>query len=142
MTSVNNLKVSFTVVREDFSVAGEASSQIKKTLSQLGIPPSIIRKVAIIAYEAEMNIVIHSWGGELILEVNPQWIKITAQDTGPGIPDIGLAMQEGFSTASDHIRELGFGAGMGLPNMKANADMFCINSQLNKGTTVEITCNY
>lgn len=130
------IKYTFEVEKDDFDRAGEASSSIKKILRQLGIDAAIIRRIAIATYEAEINIVIHSHGGEIDLQVDPSNIKITAKDKGPGIPNIDLAMQEGYSTASDKVREMGFGAGMGLPNMKKCSDEFQVKSELGKGTTI------
>lgn len=127
----------YEVAKYDFSKAGEASSGIKKILRQLGIPSEIIRRIAVATYEAEMNIIIHSQGGTLSLIITPEKIMVKAKDTGPGIEDIELAMKEGFSTASPEIREMGFGAGMGLPNMKRCADEFEIISS--KGQPTEIT---
>lgn len=122
----------------DFLAAGEASSNIKHTLQLIGFPPVIIRRVAIATYEAEMNIVIHGQNGVLKTVITPAKIEFIAQDSGPGIPDIGLAMQEGYSTAPDHIREMGFGAGMGLPNIKKCADEFVLESVSGKGTTLKV----
>lgn len=130
------IRYNFNVEKDDFDRAGEASSNIKKILRQLGIDAAIIRRVAIATYEAEINIVIHSLGGDIQLEVDPSSIKIIAKDKGPGIANIGLAMQEGYSTASDKVREMGFGAGMGLPNMKKCSDKFQVESELGKGTTI------
>lgn len=135
---MDTIKYTYEVVKDDFDRAGEASSSIKKILRQLGIDAAIIRRVAIATYEAEINIVIHSLGGVIELEIDPSTIKITAQDRGPGIANIELAMQEGYSTASDKVREMGFGAGMGLPNMKKCADHFNVESELGKGTTISI----
>jgi serine/threonine-protein kinase RsbT len=118
----------------DFVKAGEASSNIKRTLQLVGYPPQIIRRVAIAAYEAEMNIAIHAGKGVLRTTIRPDFVEIIADDCGPGIPDISLAMKEGYSTAPDHIREMGFGAGMGLPNIKRCADSFSIESVVGKGT--------
>jgi anti-sigma regulatory factor (Ser/Thr protein kinase) len=128
----------FHIKAGDFASAGEASSQIKKTLKQLGIDPGLVRRVTIAAYEAEMNLIIHSIGGELKLKVTPQSIIVMAEDKGPGIPDIDLAMQEGYSTAPEIARELGFGAGMGLPNIKRCADRLNIQSEVGEGTLLEI----
>lgn len=130
------IKYNFNVEKDDFDRAGEASSNIKKILRQLGIDAAIIRRIAIATYEAEINIVIHSLGGKIDLEVDPGSIKIIASDRGPGIANIELAMQEGYSTASDKVREMGFGAGMGLPNMKKCSDEFKVESALGKGTTI------
>ncbi|MBB6214916.1 anti-sigma regulatory factor (Ser/Thr protein kinase) [Anaerosolibacter carboniphilus] len=136
-----SLKLEFEVAKEDFARAGEASSNIKKVLRQLGIDAQIIRKVAIATYEAEINIVIHSDGGEITLYIYPEFIKIIAKDKGPGIENIELAMKEGYSTASNKVRELGFGAGMGLPNMKRCSDKFSIESERGKSTIVTMIIN-
>lgn len=138
MSSNTGIKLQFDVFKDDFARAGEASSNIKRVLRQLGIDSSIIRKTAIATYEAEINIVIHSEGGKIVLYIKPDKIEIIAQDNGPGIKDIDLAMQKGYSTASNKVRELGFGAGMGLPNMKRSCDEFYIESEIGKGTTVKM----
>ncbi|MDF2533067.1 MAG: anti-sigma regulatory factor [Clostridia bacterium] len=130
------LQYNFNVEKDDFDRAGEASSSIKKILRQLGIDAAIIRRVAISTYEAEINIVIHSLGGIINLEIDGNSIKITAKDRGPGIEDIELAMQVGYSTATDKVREMGFGAGMGLPNMEKCADKFEVESVVGIGTTI------
>lgn len=137
----NNFHMEFKILAGDFSVAGKAASEIKRILHQMGVPAAVIRKVAIATYEAEMNIVIHSYGGTICLDVEPQRVSITCIDKGPGISDLKKAMEEGFSTASDQIRELGFGAGMGLPNMKRCTDHFRISSQKGQGTKVEMVIN-
>jgi len=129
--------LAFNVAKEDFSKAGEASSSIKKTLKKLGIESKIIRKVAIVTYEAEMNIVIHSFGGEIRVRIDTEKIEIQAIDQGPGIEDTQKAMEIGFSTAPQEVRELGFGAGMGLPNIKRNSDEFTITSEINQYTKIE-----
>lgn len=131
------LILEYPVLGGDFVSAGIASSTVKKVLQQLGVDPSIIRKVAIITYEAEMNIVIHAYRGVLKVFLTPEIIEIIAEDEGPGIPDIELAMQPGYSTAPDNIREMGFGAGMGLPNIKNFADELKIESIVGKGTKVK-----
>lgn len=118
--------------------AGKASTEIKAILKQLGIDTAIIRRAAIAAYEAEMNVVMYARGAVLTLEVTPTIIKIKVDDEGPGIPDINLAMREGYSTATPEMREMGFGAGMGLPNIKKNADNFIIDSVIGKGTKLLI----
>lgn len=125
----------------DLLAAGEASSHIKHTLQLIGFSPAIIRKAAIAAYEAEMNIVIHGQQGYLKAVIYPEKIELIAEDTGPGIHDIDLAMKEGYSTAPDYIREMGFGAGMGLPNIKNCADELTIDSVVGKGTTLRIIIN-
>nr|WP_320026830.1 ATP-binding protein [uncultured Acetobacterium sp.] len=126
----------FDVKRGDFETAGEASRKIKHTLQQLGISNKIIRKVSIAGYEGEMNLAIHSSGGKIILEVGEKELILTIEDVGPGIQDLNLAMTEGWSTAGDEVRQMGFGAGMGLPNMKNNADNFEITSKIGKGTKI------
>lgn len=133
---MNLMQYNFNVEKDDFDRAGEASSNIKKILRQLGIDAAIIRRIAISTYEAEINIVIHSLGGIINLEIDTNSIKITAKDRGPGIADIDLAMQVGYSTATDKVREMGFGAGMGLPNMEKCADKFEVESVVGIGTTI------
>ena len=132
------MKLHFEVDGNDFLLAGDASGKVKNVLKKLGIESSIIRKIAIAMYEAEMNMVIHANGGRVDVDILPEQIQDVLQDTGPGIPDIDLAMKEGYSTASHEIRELGFGAGMGLPNMKKYSDNLHITSEVGKGTKVEI----
>lgn len=126
----------FPVERGNFDTAGEASSKIKQRLKRLGIAPNIIRDVAIAAYETELNLVIHSLGGELLLEISPDTVTLISQDRGPGIPDLSLALREGYSTASENVRMMGFGAGMGLPNVKRHSHEFQIESEVGKGTTI------
>lgn len=126
----------FPVPRGSFDTAGEASSKIKQILKKLGIPSDVVRDVAIAAYETELNLVIHSLGGELILEVRPEEIQLISQDTGPGIPDIPLALSEGYSTASESVRNMGFGAGMGLPNVQRHSHQFHIESEVGRGTVI------
>ena len=129
----------FTVDGDDFTSAGQASVQVKKNLRALGIPPEIIRKVSIAMYEGEINMVSHAGGGEADVLIFEDRIEIHLCDNGPGIANIDLAMQEGFSTAPDNIRSLGFGAGMGLPNMKRYSDDMKIESELGKGTRIVMT---
>ena len=133
------LNESFEVSAGDFLSAGEASGRIKKILKQLGVQSEVIRRAAIVSYEAELNLVIHSLGGRLELEVTPQFVTISTKDIGPGIEDISLALKEGWSTAPDSVREMGFGAGMGLPNMKKYSDEMKIDSVVGEGTTVTMT---
>ena len=133
-----NLKLHYDINGSDFTIAGQASSNIKKVLKQLGVAPDIIRKAAISMYEGEINTVIHGKGGAADVEITTDKLIITFTDHGPGIRDIDQDMQEGFSTATDEARELGFGAGMGLPNMKKYSDELNITSRLGEGTTVEI----
>ncbi len=128
----------YNVVARDFNAAGAASGNLKTTLNRLGIAPSVIRRVAVATYEAEMNIVIYTEGGEIVAEVRPDRIRVEALDKGPGIPDIEQAMQPGFSTAPEWVREMGFGAGMGLPNIKACADVMRLESTVGVGTHLEI----
>ena len=129
----------YNVIGKDFHRAGEASSELKKTLRRMGMPPGVIRRVAIATYEAEMNIVVFTDGGQITARVTPYEIRIEAMDAGPGIADIQKAMEPGFSTAPDWIRELGFGAGMGLPNIQKCADLMHIDSTVGKGTRLEVT---
>ena len=126
----------FEVDGSDFTSAGQASVQVKKNLRQLGIDPDIIRRVSIAMYEGEINMVIHANGGEITVTISPDQITMVLKDAGPGIPDIQQAMQAGWSTASGAARDLGFGAGMGLPNMKKCADTLDIDSTVGVGTTV------
>lgn len=128
----------YQVDRGDFMRAGEASADIKRRLKQLGVPSSVLRRVAVASYEVELNLVIHSLGGDLTLEVEPGWVHLVSRDVGPGIADLDLAMREGYSTANEEARSLGFGAGMGLPNMKRNADDFHITSSAGEGTTIQM----
>ncbi len=126
----------YPVEKGDFTSAGEVSGKIKRILKKLGVPSSVVRRVSVAAYEVELNLVIHSLGGHMDLTVNPDSVVLVVEDRGPGIPDLDLAMSEGWSTASDDVRMLGFGAGMGLPNMKRNADDFDIQSEVGKGTRI------
>ncbi len=128
----------YNIAGQDFKHAGESASGLKKSLARLGINPQILRRVAIATYEAEMNIVIFTSGGRIIAYVKPDEIRVEAIDTGPGIPDVEKAMQPGFSTASPAVQEWGFGAGMGLPNIKKCADKMYINSVVGKGTKLEV----
>ena len=129
----------YIVPGDDFTRAGEASSAVKKALKKLGVAPDVIRKVAIAMYEGEINMVIHADGGEITVEITPEYVNMVLADTGPGIADINLAMKEGYSTAPDNVRSLGFGAGMGLPNMKKYTDDIHIDTELGVGTTVYMT---
>ncbi len=129
----------FDVKKGDFEAAGDASRKIKRTLRQLGVDNKTIRHVSIAGYEGEMNVAIHSDGGEIILRVNNDELVLVIKDHGPGIANLDLAMEEGFSTAGAEVREMGFGAGMGLPNMRHNADGFEIRSKLGEGTHIEMT---
>jgi len=133
------LHFQYNIVSQDFNRAGESASGLRKTLLRLGLHPQITRRAAIVAYEAEMNIVIFTNGGQISAWVQPEYIKIEASDSGPGIPDIEQAMQPGFSTAPGWVQELGFGAGMGLPNIKKCADKMILTSQVEKGTKLKAT---
>lgn len=135
------LVFSFDVDGDDFTSAGQASVQVKKDLRQLGLSAEIIRRVSIAMYEGEINMVIHAGGGNATVKVTEDFVEIILEDKGPGIKDINLAMQEGFSTAPDNIRSLGFGAGMGLPNMKRYTDYMDIKSEVGVGTTVTMKVN-
>ena len=135
----NGIHLQYIVSGDDFTRAGEASSDVKSKLKQMEIDPKIVRKVAIAMYEGEINMVIHANGGSIDVTISPEEIEMVLIDRGPGIPDIALAMQEGYSTAPDNIRSLGFGAGMGLPNMKKYSDTFEIETVLGIGTTVRMT---
>ena len=132
----DTIKLKYTVSPDDFTRAGEASSDIKSKLKRMGVSPEVVRKVAIAMYEGEINMVIHANGGEIDVEITPDEITMVLKDKGPGIKDIEQAMQAGWSTAPDNVRNLGFGAGMGLPNMKKYSDEMEIQSVVGKGTTV------
>ena len=131
----------FDIDGDNFTSAGEASVRIKKVLREMGFSSEIIRRVSVAMYEGEINMVIHANGGVADVDVYCDKIEIILADNGPGIPNIELAMQEGFSTAPDNIRSLGFGAGMGLPNMKRYTDDMKIESEVGKGTTIYMTVN-
>lgn len=132
----DTIKLNYEISKEDFTRAGEASSDVKKKLRQMGVPPEAIRKVAIAMYEGEINMVIHADGGTVQVEVDPETITMILKDVGPGIPNVEKAMQAGYSTAPDNVRNLGFGAGMGLPNMKKYSDEMTVETELGVGTTV------
>lgn len=130
------IKLTYQVDGEDFTRAGEASSDLKSKLKQMGVSPESVRKVAIAMYEGEINMVIHADGGRIDVEISPEDITMVLADRGPGIEDIDRAMQAGFSTAPDNVRNLGFGAGMGLPNMKKYTDEIKLETVVGEGTTV------
>ena len=136
-----NIQLHYDVPGDDFTRAGEASGAVKSTLKQLGFPPEVIRKVAIAMYEGEINLVIHAGGGEADVEIGTDKIRVLLTDHGPGIPDVEKAMQEGFSTAPENVRNLGFGAGMGLPNIKKYTDDLQIDTELGVGTSITMTVN-
>ena len=135
---METIKLVYPVEGGDLIEAGEASSKMKLTLKKLGLPQDVIRRASICMYEGEINMVIHADGGQAEVEIDPAQILIRMTDTGPGIPDVEQAMREGFSTAGQTARELGFGAGMGLPNIKRYSDEMQIETQLGKGTTVTV----
>ena len=128
----------YHVLGKDFSNAGKVSTSIKDTLKRMGISPAVVRRVAIVSYEAEMNLVMYATRGKMALSVSREAVTLKVDDEGPGIPDVNLAMQEGYSTATPEMREMGFGAGMGLPNIRKNADGFDIRSQVGRGTSLFI----
>mgnify|MGYP000867909565 FL=1 len=138
----NTLLLDFNIERGNFLTAGNASSKIKKILQSIGLDNSLIRKISIATYEAEINLVIHSLGGCIKAYIDKNKVTINVEDIGPGIKDIDLAMTEGYSTATNEIREMGFGAGMGLPNIKRCSDKFKINSTMGVGTKIVMVFNY
>ena len=135
------MNFTFNVEGGDFTNAGTASSHVKKMMKQLGVDAGIVKRTVVSLYEAEVNIVAHAFRGIISVDIEEDKIYIKLEDEGPGIPDISQAMQKGFSTATPKVREMGFGAGMGLPNMQSNTDNLTLNSEVGKGTVVEIT-NY
>ncbi len=136
------LVFTYNVDGGDFTSAGQASVMVKKNLNQIGFSPEVIRRVSIAMYEGEINMVIHADGGVATVKVDDNCIEIVLADKGPGIADVEKAMQEGFSTAPDEVRGLGFGAGMGLPNMKRYTDEMSIDSTVGVGTTITMKVNY
>ena len=128
----------FPVRGGDFAKAGAVACEIKELLKDLGIASATVRRAAIVAYEAEMNVIMYAREARVDLSVSPEEVRLTVDDRGPGIPDIELALTEGYSTATAEMRELGFGAGMGLPNIKRNADVFAIDSEVGRGTRLDI----
>ncbi|UCC41853.1 MAG: anti-sigma regulatory factor [Candidatus Aminicenantes bacterium] len=139
MNDESGLTHQFEITGGDFSNAGKTSTSLKEILQEIGIDPSIIMRASIASYEAEMNVVMYAHRGVLTLSITPEKLRLNLKDEGAGIKNIDLAMQEGFSTATDEMREMGFGAGMGLPNIKKNADKFNISSIPGKGTSIDIT---
>lgn len=133
--------LTYDISPDDFTRAGEASSDVKGKLKQMGVSPEAVRKVAIAMYEGEINMVIHAKGGKITVTITPMQIEMELADVGPGIPDIEMAMRAGYSTAPDEVRSLGFGAGMGLPNMKKYTDDMKIETELGVGTTITMTVN-
>jgi serine/threonine-protein kinase RsbT len=142
MDPAKGIESTYHVAGRDFPNAGRISTAIMDTLKRLGVDPEVVRRVAIASYEAEMNIVMYALRGKMSLRINPESVIIEAEDEGPGIEDIDLAMQEGYSTATPEIQEMGFGAGMGLPNIQKNADAFEITSEVSKGTRLIIRVNH
>ncbi len=136
------MRYSFEVPGDDFSRAGRASAELKRALARLGLEPSLVRRIAVAFYEAEINMIIHAGGGVAEAEIGRADIVMTMRDRGPGIGDLELAMKEGYSTAADVWRELGFGAGMGLPNIKRNVDELRIDSAPGRGTTVTMVVRF
>ncbi len=135
----DSLDFVYTIAANDFTRAGEASTDVKKKLKTMGMPPDVVRRVAIAIYEGEINMVIHAEGGKITVTVNDDEIRMVLADKGPGIADIEKAMTAGYSTAPENVRNLGFGAGMGLPNMKKYTDTLDIETELGVGTTVTMT---
>ena len=138
----DTIKLTYNISAEDFTRAGEASSDVKSKLKKMGISPDAVRKVSIAMYEGEINMVIHADGGKIDVEISPKDITMILADKGPGIKDIEQAMQAGFPTAPDKVRSLGFGAGMGLPNMKKYSDDMKIETEIGVGTTVTMKVNF
>ena len=132
------IQESYPVQADDMTAAGDVSARIKRHMKRLGVPAAVMRRVSVCTYEAEINLVIHSDGGQIDFEIAEDRITVRASDIGPGIPDIDLAMSEGYSTATDDVRLMGFGAGMGLANMSRNADRFHIESKVGVGTHIEM----
>ena len=136
------MHLEYQVYEADFVNAGAASSAIKKTLKQLNVNPQIVKRVVVALYEAEVNAIAHAYGGMIYADIEPDKIVLKVEDKGPGIPDIDWAMQEGNSTASPQVRNMGFGAGMGLPNIQKNVDRLNVQSTVGVGTTVEMEVNF
>ncbi|RKD96937.1 ATP-binding protein [Marinifilum flexuosum] len=132
------MEFKFAIEGGNFSKAGSASSEVKKILKQLNVNPKIIKRTVVSLYEAEVNVVAHAFEGNMNVDIDTDKIVVKIEDKGPGIPDIDQAMQEGYSTASPQVREMGFGAGMGLPNIKRNSDQMNITSKVDVGTELEI----
>lgn len=130
------MTLEFRIKGMDFSAAGDAASKIKDVLQRVGMEPALVRRAAVVAFEMELNIIIHAYQGRLRASIREDRVGIIAWDRGPGIPDIELAMKEGYSTAPEFVREMGFGAGMGLPNIKKNSDILVIRSKVGRGTFV------
>lgn len=136
------MNFSYHIEGGNFSRAGIASSEVKKILKQLNVNPTAIKRVVVALYEAEVNVVAHAYEGDVHVDISPEGVTVVVDDRGPGIPDIPLAMQEGYSTASPEVREMGFGAGMGLPNIQKNCDDLSIESEVGKGTRVTMKTRF
>ncbi|MGE3063691.1 MAG: ATP-binding protein [bacterium] len=134
---MTTIELDFDIKHNDFDRAGSASSALKNTLKQIGYPPDIIKRIVVSSYEAEMNVVVHASDGHLRAVITPNEVRVVVKDNGPGIENVEMAMKEGYSTAPERIRELGFGAGMGLPNIKKNTDVLNVESVVPTGTTVD-----
>jgi anti-sigma regulatory factor (Ser/Thr protein kinase) len=132
----------YIIIEGDFVNAGAASSSVKKTLKQLNLSPTVIKRVVVALYEAEVNAIAHAYGGTIYVDIDSERILMKVADRGPGIPDLELAMQEGYSTARPEVRDMGFGAGMGLPNIKKNVDKLFVHTKVGEGTTVEMEVNF
>ena len=135
----SGMHIECIIDKDDFNAAGEASSKVKKSLSLLGVSPRVIKRIAVAMYEAEINAFIHGGGGKAVVDLYPDHVEVLITDEGKGIADLELAMQEGHSTAPEEVRMLGFGAGMGLPNISRNADELDIDTAPGKGTKVKMT---
>lgn len=142
MSNEQAIALEFPLEGANFDIAGEASSKIKRVLQQIGVKADVIRRIAISSYEAEMNVIIHAKQGQIRVWIYSDRTKVIVEDEGPGIADVKQAMEEGYSTAPDHIRELGFGAGMGLPNMAKCADEFDIYSVVGTGTKITMVIRH
>lgn len=136
------MHIEYTLIQSDFANAGTASSAVKRTLKQLNVAPNIVKRVVVALYEAEVNAIAHAYGGKVLVDIDAKGVNMVVDDRGPGIPDIELAMQEGYSTASAEVRAMGFGAGMGLPNIKKNVDYLNVSSIVGQGTKVEMRVGF
>ncbi|MBR1644721.1 MAG: ATP-binding protein [Bacteroidales bacterium] len=136
------MHLEYTVIEGDFANAGCASSAVKKVLKQLNLPAAIVKRVVVALYEAEVNAIAHAYGGTVAVDIAADHIRMVVDDRGPGIADVALAMQEGYSTASPEVRNMGFGAGMGLPNIQKNVDRLEIDSRVGEGTRVEMEVDF
>jgi serine/threonine-protein kinase RsbT len=142
MKAEQGVVLAFELISSDFNAAGQSSSKIKRVLQQIGVRSDVIRRIAISSYEAEMNVIIHARHGSVTATIFPDRTELLVEDQGPGIPDVSLAMKEGYSTAPDYVREMGFGAGMGLPNMRKCSDEFNIQSVIGEGTKISMVIRH